>query len=71
MSSRAMKTAPKKPPVTETHSGMTEGVEERETAALAYRLWEQRGRPVGSPEEDWYRAQSELKARRGRAPSAA
>ena len=26
-------------------------------ALLAYALWEQRGRPVGSPEEDWVRAE--------------
>jgi Protein of unknown function (DUF2934) len=26
----------------------------------AYTLWEQRGRPLGSPEEDWYKAKDEL-----------
>ena len=26
-------------------------------AELAYRLWEERGRPEGSPDEDWYRAE--------------
>jgi len=31
-----------------------------QTAALAYRFWEERGRPVGSPEEDWFRAESEI-----------
>lgn len=25
---------------------------------LAYELWEKRGRPFGSPEEDWFRAQA-------------
>jgi hypothetical protein len=29
-------------------------------AAKAYELWEGRGRPDGSPQEDWYRAQQEL-----------
>ena len=29
-------------------------------AAKAYALWESRGRPDGSPQEDWYRAQQEL-----------
>ena len=29
-------------------------------AALAYALWEQRGCPVGSPEEDWLRAERQL-----------
>jgi hypothetical protein len=29
-------------------------------ALLAYSYWEQRGRPSGSPEEDWYRAEQEI-----------
>ena len=31
-----------------------------EIAQRAYELWEQRGRPNGSREEDWFRAESEL-----------
>jgi Protein of unknown function (DUF2934) len=31
-----------------------------EIARRAYKLWEQRGRPNGSREEDWFRAESEL-----------
>jgi hypothetical protein len=27
---------------------------------LAYQLWEARGRPWGSPDEDWLRAEQEL-----------
>jgi hypothetical protein len=27
---------------------------------LAYALWQQRGRPLGSPQEDWFRAEREL-----------
>jgi hypothetical protein len=27
---------------------------------LAYRYWEQRGRPGGSPDEDWFRAELEI-----------
>jgi hypothetical protein len=30
-------------------------------AALAYELWLQRGCPFGSPEEDWFRAEDEIK----------
>ena len=30
---------------------------------LAYRLWEERGRPLGSPEEDWFRAEEFLQRR--------
>ena len=33
-----------------------------EIAALAYDLWERRGCPIGSPEEDWIRAEQELKS---------
>jgi len=31
-------------------------------AALAYRLWQERGCPTGSPEEDWYKAEELLVA---------
>ena len=27
---------------------------------LAYELWEKRGRPSGSPKEDWFRAERQL-----------
>jgi hypothetical protein len=30
-------------------------------ARLAYSYWEARGCPIGSPEEDWYRAENELR----------
>jgi hypothetical protein len=32
-------------------------------AALAYDLWQARGCPEGSPDEDWYRAVEELRSR--------
>jgi hypothetical protein len=32
-------------------------------AALAYELWQARGCPDGSPEEDWYRAAETLRTR--------
>lgn len=31
-------------------------------AQLAYRLWEDRGRPEGSPESDWFQAEELLRA---------
>ncbi|MGA2879953.1 MAG: DUF2934 domain-containing protein [Bryobacteraceae bacterium] len=34
-------------------------------AALAYSLWEAKGRVDGTAEEDWFRAEEELKAVRG------
>ena len=27
---------------------------------LAYRLWEERGAPLGSPDDDWFRAEQEF-----------
>ena len=34
-----------------------------EIVALAYALWQQRGSPEGSPEEDWFAAEQQLLAR--------
>ena len=34
-----------------------------EIADRAYELWQKRGCPDGSPEEDWYRAAEELRSR--------
>jgi hypothetical protein len=34
---------------------------ENTIAFLAYRLWAERGRPIGFPEEDWFRAVSQIK----------
>ena len=33
---------------------------DEEIARKAYTLWEDRGRPMGSPDEDWFRAKNEL-----------
>jgi hypothetical protein len=33
-----------------------------EIATLAYELWQARGCPYGSPEEDWFRAEAELRS---------
>jgi hypothetical protein len=50
----------------EATSRAKEGAEEiqslhEQIAALAYALWEQRGRVEGNPEEDWFRAEQQLK----------
>ena len=34
-----------------------------QVARLAYYYWEERGRPEGSPEVDWHRAEEELRRR--------
>ena len=36
-------------------------------AELAYTLWESRGCPIGSPEEDWFKAGQELASTAGSA----
>jgi hypothetical protein len=36
------------------------GDEHEVTAILAYRLWEKRGRPLGSPVVDWFEAEKQL-----------
>jgi Protein of unknown function (DUF2934) len=33
-------------------------------AVLAYRLWTERDRPIGSPEEDWFRATHQIEHNR-------
>jgi hypothetical protein len=35
---------------------------ESEIAALAYQLWQDAGCPVGSDQEDWFRAKAKLKS---------
>jgi hypothetical protein len=42
---------------------MKEKYAHEEIARLAYELWERRGRPLGSPEIDWYAAESALGVR--------
>ena len=37
-----------------------EATSEEEIARIAYTLWEDRGKPVGSPEQDWYEARARL-----------
>ena len=36
---------------------------QEQIASLAYALWQQRGSPVSSSEEDWFRAEQEVLAR--------
>ena len=37
---------------------------EEEIAREAYYLWESRGKPMGSPEEDWHKAKEQLRTPR-------
>lgn len=45
-------------------------INQTEIETLAYALWESRGRPVGSSDEDWLAAEKMLQGR-GRAPTTA
>ncbi len=45
-----------------THHGFTD-FGHADIAALAYELWQARGGPDGSPEEDWFRAAQLLRSR--------
>jgi len=40
-------------------------------ALRAYRLWEKRGSPIGSPEEDWFRAEQEISSEAGQSAETA
>jgi hypothetical protein len=48
--------------LTAERGGAMDGHEHEDVAKLAYRFWEERGRPMGSPEVDWYRAEGEVES---------
>lgn len=52
--------APEAKAVQEQHM---HGLNHDEVARLAYQFWEERGRPCGSSEIDWWRAEQELLGR--------
>ena len=58
-----MKTNPGAESVNTTPEGEypVSAVDHEELARLAYSYWQDRGCPIGSPEEDWYRAENELR----------
>jgi len=39
---------------------ISEPENQQEVAALAYKFWQARGCPEGTPEEDWFRAEQEI-----------
>jgi Protein of unknown function (DUF2934) len=45
------------------HNTETRELIHRRTQCRAYELWEERGRPEGSADEDWYVAERELMVR--------
>jgi hypothetical protein len=49
--------------VTDQASDSSETVKSTsDIAALAYELWQQRGCPEGSPEQDWYEAERKVQS---------
>jgi hypothetical protein len=52
------KQAPERGPADPCAAGPTH----QEITKMAYWLWQGRGRPQGSPEEDWFNAETALKA---------
>jgi hypothetical protein len=46
------------------HEPGTDAFGHNDIAALAHALWEARGCPTGSPEEDWFHAVQQLRARK-------
>jgi hypothetical protein len=47
-----------------TTAGISHHTSHHQIAELAYSYWERRGFQGGSPEEDWFRAEGELRAHR-------
>jgi hypothetical protein len=70
MASRGLKVDPRKTvttdPVVQPDPAGTS--DQSEIAARAYECWQERGCPVGSDQEDWFRAEEELKKRRTLSP---
>jgi hypothetical protein len=48
---------------TERERTLREEPDRRKVEQLAYRYWMERGCPDGSPEEDWFHAEDELRNR--------
>jgi hypothetical protein len=63
MASRALKVDPNKIEKQSTTDEPVAGVTVREIAEVAYQLWHERGCPIGSDQEDWFRAEETLKNR--------
>jgi hypothetical protein len=58
----ALPTPPEEVPTTLAGEEM---LNEDNISTLAYQLWEERGRPDGDPELDWYEAERQLRMRNG------
>lgn len=65
MASRTLKTDPTKAGSSnaDVQPGRSEEIEAAVIAVRAYEFWQERGCPIGSDEEDWFRAERELQGR--------
>ena len=50
---------------------VSETVGEDAITALAYQLWQERGCPVGSDQQDWFQAEQDLKGSKVSVPTTA
>jgi hypothetical protein len=55
---RTAETAPE--PSVKSPASQSAVASREEIARLAYQLWDERGRPEGSPDADWFRAEKQL-----------
>jgi hypothetical protein len=51
------------PPLEPDRMRTSEPENHQEITVLAYQFWQERGCPIGSPEEDWFRAEQVLQSR--------
>jgi Protein of unknown function (DUF2934) len=58
--SNAAKTTAGKRPAVRSAEPLALTLSEEEIALKAYALWEERGRPIGSADEDWRNARTQL-----------
>ena len=59
MASQAMSMEPKR--TKSVRAAIQDAVDTNQIVnALAYEYWQQRGRPMGSPELDWFKAEEEV-----------
>jgi hypothetical protein len=71
MASRALKIDPRRNVATRQEETLEpERVSEIEIAARAYEIWQSRGCPIGSAEEDWFQAERELTTQKTTSSSA-
>ena len=61
MSATAIAVSGSNPRRTGTQPATTQAQSEQDIANLAYALWQQRGCPEGSPEQDWIEAERSVR----------